>query len=469
MHPTTKMMSELAARYHGKLLLRSEIPLSEHTFQELLKQGYFHPYPPLQKTFLGMRCMRCQNKKKSLFATFPCYSCSESHYYCRKCIEMGRILECTSLYYWRGATPTYPKQNHPCTWDGSLSKYQQLASDRIVQTVRKGKKELLVWGVCGAGKTEMLFSGLSEAIRTGKRICIATPRQDVVRELVPRLKDSFPNTTLQALYGGSKDKEATAQIIVSTTHQLLRFQEAFDLMIIDEVDAFPYHKDPSLPIATKRATKKFGTTIYLTATPRNQQKILLKLNRLPHVFVPVRYHGYPLPIPQLKQCFSLKNDLGHPRIPLQFMNWLKNRQNKRRQILVFLPTISLGEKLIGPFTQICLQNQWIHKKTEIDFVHADDSFRKEKIILFRKREIKILLTTTILERGVTFPSVDVIVLDAGHEVFDEAALVQIAGRAGRDKNDPTGEVIFYHDGKTNAMVQAIQSIKKMNRRGGFPS
>ncbi|GAE95069.1 ComF operon protein A [Gracilibacillus boraciitolerans JCM 21714] len=38
-------------------------------------------------------------------------------------------------------------------------------------------------------------------------------------------------------------------------------------------------------------------------------------------------------------------------------------------------------------------------------------------------------------------------MDAGHQVFDEAALVQIAGRAGRSPNDPTGNVIFIHQAK----------------------
>ncbi len=77
------------------------------------------------------------------------------------------------------------------------------------------------------------------------------------------------------------------------------------------------------------------------------------------------------------------------------------------------------------------------------FVHAEDSKREEKVELFRRKEIDILFTTTILERGVTFPAIDVAVLHAGHDVFDEAALVQIAGRAGRSPQDPTGEVLFF--------------------------
>lgn len=94
-----------------------------------------------------------------------------------------------------------------------------------------------------------------------------------------------------------------------------------------------------------------------------------------------------------------------------------------------------------------------------------DQNREEKINQFREKKLHALITTTILERGVTFPSVDVVVLGAGHEVFNEAALVQIAGRAGRSADDPSGEVIFFHDGKTYAMEKARQMILDMNARG----
>src|SRR5699024_5563288 len=103
----------------------------------------------------------------------------------------------------------------------------------------------------------------------------------------------------------------------------------------------------------------------------------------------------------------------------------------------------------------------------ISYVHADDEQRKEKVRQFRNKEINTLITTTILERGVTFPSVDVAILDAGYVVFDEEALVQMAGRAGRSADDPTGEVVCVHDGKTKAMVDAVRSIQEMNKRGGF--
>lgn len=47
----------------------------------------------------------------------------------------------------------------------------------------------------------------------------------------------------------------------------------------------------------------------------------------------------------------------------------------------------------------------------------------------RKGELDFLLCTTILERGVTFTDIDVLVLGAEDRTFTEAALVQISGRA----------------------------------------
>lgn len=462
-----KQELKLAYRFFGKLLLRKEIPLPDDLFQQLITHRYFTPTQSIKKSFWQIKCQRCNNQKRSLFARFPCELCKEQHIYCRKCIEMGRVIECEPLYYWTGLQPTYPPIDEPCTWNGKLADNQIHAAERIFKAIQNKEKELLVWGVCGAGKTEMLFPGLTEAIQQGKRICIATPRSDVVRELLPRLKAAFSSVLIQGLYGGSKTKDGTAQVIIATTHQLLRFDSAFDVMIIDEVDAFPYHADPSLPFATKRARKKISTTIYLTATPRKEQKIQIQFNKLPHIFVPIRFHGHPLPIPQFKMCYSLSKHLKSYQPPLSFLTWLKNRQNNQRQLLIFVPTIKLAENLRESLLNFPIQDKLISSQKVIEFVHANDQEREQKIELFRQKKIFILITTTILERGVTFPSIDVVVLDAGHVVFDEAALVQIAGRAGRSPDDPTGEVIFFHDGKTDAMVQAVKSIVSMNKRGGF--
>ncbi|WP_235791757.1 DEAD/DEAH box helicase [Virgibacillus salidurans] len=378
---------------------------------------------------------------------------------------MGRVMQCEPLYYWSGESPQWPTHENACSWDGELTFVQQRAADRITSAVNAQEKELLIWAVCGAGKTEMLFPGITQALRLGKRVCIATPRADVVRELLPRIQKAFDTIEVQGLYGGSENKDGTAQIIIATTHQLLRYKAAFDLLIIDEIDAFPFHADPALPYAANRAKSDANTTIYLTATPRKDHRKQIMRKKLAHLFVPVRFHGHPLPVPKLQMSFSLKKELANEKVPEAFMKWVKTRKNPDRQLLIFVPTIQLAEKMKEKIADRLLEEGLLKTKDKAQAVHASDPDRAEKVQLFRDRKIDTLLTTTILERGVTFPSVDVAIIDTGHEVFDEAALVQISGRAGRSPDDPTGEVVFFHDGKTEAMTRAVQSIRQMNKRG----
>ena len=160
-----------AKKYEGKLLLRDELDLDDRSLHK-----FFTPNPSIQrKNIYTYQCNRCGNSKHYLFGKIPCERCKTTHAYCRKCIEMGRVLMCESLYEWSGPNADWEKYVHACTWQGELTALQQKAADRIVEALDKKEKELLVWAVCGAGKTEMLFPGMSEAFQQGKRICLATP------------------------------------------------------------------------------------------------------------------------------------------------------------------------------------------------------------------------------------------------------------------------------------------------------
>lgn len=74
----------------------------------------------------------------------------------------------------------------------------------------------------------------------------------------------------------------------------------------------------------------------------------------------------------------------------------------------------------------------------------------------------IFVSTSILERGVTVPNAQVIVLEADHAVFDERALVQMAGRVGRTRENPEGRALFLAKQKTPAVEKAIYWIQEQN-------
>jgi competence protein ComFA len=307
---------------------------------------------------------------------------------------------------------------------------------------------------CGAGKTEVLFPGIARALEMGKRVCIATPRTDVVRELAPRLKQAFPSVPLIALYGGSDDRGKFAPLVISTTHQLLRFFRAFDVMVIDEVDAFPYSVEPMLEYAVAKARKETSSLIYLTATPKRSWQRDVHDGKRQAVTIPARYHGFPLPVPSFEWCGNWRRQLKHRRLPRNVIAWIQSHIETAKQAFLFVPHIDELEQVV------CILKQLDQR---IEGVHSEDPQRAGKVQAFRDGRLPLLVTTTILERGVTVPNIDVAVLGAEDDIFTESALVQIAGRVGRSAQHPSGDVRFFHYGKTREMVAAKRQIERMNK------
>ncbi|MDR7078817.1 competence protein ComFA [Neobacillus niacini] len=439
----------------GKQLLLDDLPFPLEEIQHHYENGYITYRKGIEYIKNYPVCCRCGNKAENWFASFPCSRCGEVCIYCRKCLMMGRISACTPLIGWNGPTLEHHLPERILEWNGQLSQGQQAASNRVVEAVGN-MTELLVWAVCGAGKTEVLFAGIEAALAACKRVCIATPRTDVVLELTPRLKAAFPGITVASLYGGSEDRHLYAPLTIATTHQLLRFYHAFDTVILDEVDAFPYTVEESLQYAAVQARKRDSAMIYLTATPNEKWQRECRTGKRAFTTIPARFHRHPLPVPHFTWCGNWQKQLKKDKLPANVIHWVKERLQNRKQALLFFPHIALMEKALPILRTFA---------PDIEAVHAEDPNRKEKVQKMRNKTIPLLLTTTILERGVTFPNIDVAVVGAEDDIFTESALVQIAGRAGRSKDFPDGVVTFFHYGKTEAMCKARKQIITMNQEG----
>ena len=98
---------------------------------------------------------------------------------------------------------------------------------------------------------------------------------------------------------------------------------------------------------------------------------------------------------------------------------------------------------------------------DAETVYSGDGERYSKVERMREGEIKILLTTTILERGVTFKDLDVIVVHT--EYFPADTLIQICGRVGRKPQDPMGNVHFIKLYNTHHIQKTVRTIKAFNR------
>ena len=374
-------------------------------------------------------------------------------FYCRECLIMKRIRSDQKLYYF--PQECFPKQN-VLKWSGQLTPFQERVSQGLLQAVDK-KEATLVHAVTGAGKTEMIYQVVAKVIDQGGAVCLASPRIDVCLELHKRLQNDFACEI--ALLHGESDPYFRTPLVVATTHQLLKFYQAFDLLIVDEVDAFPYVDNPVLYHAVNNCVKENGLKIFLTATSTDELDRKVKQGELKRLSLPRRFHGNPLIVPKPIWLSHFNRYLEKNGLPPKLKLYIEKQRKTAYPLLIFASEIKKGEKL-----KVILEKQFPNEK--IGFVSSITENRLEQVQAFRDGELTILISTTILERGVTFPRVDVFVMEANHQLFTKSSLVQIGGRVGRSMDRPTGELIFFHDGLNQSIKRAIKEIKQMNQEAG---
>ena len=370
-------------------------------------------------------------------------------YYCRECLLMKRVRSDQDLYY-------FPQEDFPeqdvLKWRGQLTPFQDMVSKGLLQAV-DNKEETLVHAVTGAGKTEMIYQVVAKVINAGGAVCLASPRIDVCLELYKRLQNDF-SCEIALLHGESEPYFRTP-LVVATTHQLLKFYQAFDLLIVDEVDAFPYVDNPILYYAVKNSVKENGMRIFLTATSTDELDRKVRLGELKRLSLPRRFHGNPLIIPKPVWLSDFERYLDKGCLSPKLKSYIDKQRETTYPLLIFASEIEKGEKL-----KEVLQKEFPHEK--IGFVSSVTEDRLEQVQAFRDGVLTILISTTILERGVTFPRVDVFVVEANHRLFTKSSLIQIGGRVGRSMDRPTGELVFFHDGLNVSIKKAIKEIKQMN-------
>lgn len=425
----------------GRMFTKAQLPAELQLYAQTL--------PAMKEEKGKLCCNRCGQAVDKERHRLPIGA-----YYCRSCLILGRVRSDEKLYY-------FPQEEFPkadvLKWQGTLTEFQAKVSQRLVEAVAK-RKDSLVHAVTGAGKTEMIYQVVAQVIDQGGAVCLASPRIDVCLELYRRLKIDFACDI--SLLHGESEAYFRSPLVIATTHQLLKFYRAFDLLIVDEVDAFPYVDNPMLYHAVHQAVKEQGTKIFLTATSTDELDKRVSKGELSRLSLPRRFHGNPLIVPQKVWLENFQKYLNQKKLVPKLEQFVKKQRKTGFPLLIFASEIKRGQE----FAEV-LQNNFPNEK--VGFVASTTENRLDVVEKFRRKEITILISTTILERGVTFPCVDVFVVEANHCLFSRSALVQIAGRVGRSMERPTGELIFFHDGTTMAIEKAIKEIREMNQEAGL--
>lgn len=377
----------------------------------------------------GLRCNRCNNDDLDLFYN------DRGKYYCRKCVMFGRVDVDSEI---KIVKLKEVKKQAKLELGYELSNEQLRCYKELTEYLNLGN-DVFLHAACGAGKTEIAMKLIEDLVNKKKKVCFAIARRQVVLEIHERLNKAFKNLKVVKICEGFT-KEFDGDIVVCTMHQLNRYYKSFDVLILDEVDAFPFKGNEVLENIANNVY--LDNKIYLSATVDNNLKTKILKNEIKVVKLYQRYHGYKIPEPKviLAPFFNC--------IILLYLLY----KYKDKKMIVFVPTRKLAKEL-KIITNIIRKCEYI-TSTSID---------KDYVIKrFRNDEVRLLYATTILERGVSFIDISVIIYDASSYVYDISSLIQMSGRVGRHRLFPEGKVIYLCKSLSRGIIDSIETIKEMN-------
>ena len=360
---------------------------------------------------------------------YRCHTTITNANYCSFCFQYGSLKGQPPLYKKRNNAHYFALLNYP------LSQNQKNLSRRIVEA----SKDVLVHAVCGAGKTEIVLTTIQKFLKKGQRIGFVTPRQVLVIDIQKRLEKIFVNNKIVKCF--KNHPPLLGDIVVLTAHKIIKYINQFDLVIIDEIDAFPLSQNIVLQkMALHLAREK---TIIISATPPSYLKsydlLVLKLFQ--------RYHQHHLPIPIFKKVWSLPQSLYR-----LLHKW------KSLKVIVYFPTITLQKKYFAYFKD--------HFKVRI--INSQTYNPSRILFQFINLDLNIIFATSTLERGITIKNLNVIVVAANHQLFTSEVLEQISGRVGRVINFEKGWIYFLAQRQSVAIKKCIKQIKTYNQLSHLP-
>lgn len=185
----------------------------------------------------------------------------------------------------------------------------------------------------------------------------------------------------------------------------------------------------------------------MSATP--SKAIIEEFKKSGHDIVTLRtrFHKKPIPVPTFitlpifLQCLYL-------------IRKIKEFKRRKKPCFVFVSSIAKSRSIFKILEKFQPNGNYVNSKRE----------QRDKIIQsFKNGKYDYLVTTSVLERGVTIKDLQVIVFGSDEEsVYDSSTLIQIAGRAGRKIDAPTGEVIFLSERVNKEMKDAKREIEFCN-------
>lgn len=312
------------------------------------------------------------------------------------------------------------------------------AQKRVIKEIREDMKSAkpmnrLLQGDVGSGKTIVAILCMLIAIENGYQCAFMCPTEVLAEQHYKTLRGYFEQLGVSCLIltGGQKKKlkdsalhdirTGKAQVVIGT-HALIQNTVEFKqlgFVIIDE-----QHKFGVLQRAKLRAKGPNPDVLVMTATPIPRTLSLTVYGDLDISVID------ELP----KNRKSVKTGLRSEQDRLKVYDFLRDEISKGRQAYIVYPIIDESEKLDLKSAEKHFEilKKEIFPELRLGLVHGRQMWYEidDTIEAFRKKEIDILVATTVIEVGIDIPNATIMVIEEAQR-FGLSQLHQLRGRVGR--------------------------------------
>lgn len=290
----------------------------------------------------------------------------------------------------------------------------------------------LVQGDVGSGKTVVAAMALLLAIESGYQGAMMAPTEILAEQHYLALRQAFQPLGLNVeLLTGSRSKREREEVLRRTalgecqvlvgTHALVQETVAFKalgLAVTDEQHRFGVRQRANL-----QAKGENPHVLIMTATPIPRTLALTVYGDLSLSVIDELPPGRK----EIKTChISEKNRQ-------KLYRFMEQEIAKGRQIYVVCPLVKESEVLdLRAATELAqvIAGRFPHE--QVGLLHGRMRKQEKEAVIngFRENQIKIIVSTTVIEVGVNVPNASVMVIESA-ERFGLAQLHQLRGRVGR--------------------------------------
>ena len=315
-----------------------------------------------------------------------------------------------------------------------LTNDQKFAIDEIVNDLEATHRmNRLLQGDVGSGKTVVAFTGMFVNYLSGYQSALMAPTEILATQHYNNLCNFLKDTDIKvALLTGSVNKKDKLAIykglkdgsihMVIGTHALIQDEVEYNnlgLVITDEQHRFGVHQRANLQ---NKGIKP--DVLYMSATPIPRTYALTIFGDMDVSTIKERPKGRQKIDTFVKKNSEIKEVLG------MMYEELKNKH----QVYVIAPLIEESENSdLNTVNELRDQMRLAFgDKYKIDIVHGKMASGAKDLIMeqFKKNEVQILISTTVVEVGVDVPNATTMVIfDADR--FGLSTLHQLRGRVGR--------------------------------------